>query len=214
MKAEASEEAESVEIGDEFFTEDLPRIRDLSELKVALHVWYLASRLGTLAVRKSELATPDLVRSIVGTDSPEPGLERLWRAVDRAVANGVLLRLKVRRNEERETFLLPATRRSRVLVERAAHDDQAAESIGLPPDFDATLYRPNVFAVYERLIGPLTPLVAEQLREAERSYPRSWVEQAIAEAAHYQRRSWRYIEAILTQWEERGAPPEAPRSSL
>jgi DnaD/phage-associated family protein len=213
MKAEANENTASVGIAAEFFTDQLPGIRDLAELKVVLHVWFLSARLGTPAVRLSDLMTSQIVRSVVGAESPEPAVERLRRAVERAAANGVILRLTIRSEENTEAFLLPATRRNRETVERATHDHAAAQSLPLPTEFEASLYRPNVFAVYEQYIGPLTPLVAEQLREAERTYPRAWVEQAIREAAHYKRRSWRYINAILAQWEERGAPPEAPPTS-
>ena len=78
--------------------------------------------------------------------------------------------------------------------------------LGLPTDADISVYRPNVFAFYEQYLGPLTPLVADQLRDAERSYPRLWIEEAIIAAADSHTRSWRYIETMLTRWEETGAP--------
>jgi DnaD/phage-associated family protein len=214
MKGEAGEDAKPVVIEDEFFKRILPDLRDLAELKLALHARYLAAHLGTPAIPVAMFMSPEVVRSVAGTHSPEPGVDRVRRAIDRAVANGVLLRLTVESTQGTGIFVLPATPQNRQLVERAVHDAAVAEALGLPSDFEASLYRPNIYAVYERHIGPLTPLVAEQLREAERSYPRTWVEQAILEAAQYKRRSWRYIEAILSQWEERGAPPEAPRIPL
>jgi DnaD/phage-associated family protein len=85
-------------------------------------------------------------------------------------------------------------------------DDTAAEAVGVEDESEVTVFRPNVFALYEHAIGPLTPLVAERLRDAERSYPRVWIERALDEAVHYNRRNWRYIEAILARWEETGGP--------
>ena len=38
--------------------------------------------------------------------------------------------------------------------------------------------RPSIFSLYEQNIGLLTPLLAEQLVEAERRYPAGWIEDA------------------------------------
>ena len=64
--------------------------------------------------------------------------------------------------------------------------------------------RGNVFQLYEENIGPLTPLVAEELKEAERLYPIEWLEEALREAALLNKRSWRYAAAILQRWATEG----------
>jgi DnaD/phage-associated family protein len=70
--------------------------------------------------------------------------------------------------------------------------------------------RPNVFRLYEQNIGLLTPLIAEQLIAALEAYPQSWIEEAIAEAVAYNRRSWRYVQRILDQWATNGRQPPPP----
>jgi DnaD/phage-associated family protein len=197
----------SVSIPNEFFHDILPRIRDLAELKAALAVFHLGAASGRVGVPLSALRRPHVARGIVGAESPEPLEERLRRALDRAVANGVLLRLTVQLGSEREPYFLPASARNRALLERLRSDQpEVFREIGLPTDAIISIYRPNVFAYYEQHIGPLTPLVAEQLREAEASYPRAWIEEAIRRAQQANRRHWRYIEAILLRWEEIGGP--------
>ena len=62
----------------------------------------------------------------------------------------------------------------------------------------------NIFALYERNIGILTPMVADELREAERLYPESWIEEAFKEAAVLNKRSWRYVARILERWATEG----------
>ena len=57
--------------------------------------------------------------------------------------------------------------------------------------------RPNIFRLYEENIGPLTPLIAEMLRDAEKTYPADWIEEAFKIAVENNVRRWRYIEAIL-----------------
>jgi DnaD/phage-associated family protein len=60
--------------------------------------------------------------------------------------------------------------------------------------------RPSIYTLYEQNIGLLTPLVAEQMLEAERRYPRDWIEEAFGEAVGNNKLSWRYIERILERW--------------
>lgn len=71
-----------------------------------------------------------------------------------------------------------------------------------------TLYteveRPNIFVLYEQNIGLLTPLIAEELKDAARQYPMEWVEAAFREAVHHNKRKWSYIRAILRRWETEG----------
>jgi DnaD/phage-associated family protein len=67
---------------------------------------------------------------------------------------------------------------------------------------------PNAFRLYEQNIGPLTPLIADQITQAIRDYPADWIEDAIGEAVAYNRRSWRYIVRILENWKATGRREE------
>jgi DnaD/phage-associated family protein len=66
------------------------------------------------------------------------------------------------------------------------------------------LDRPNAFRLYEQNIGPLTPLVADQIGRALEEYPADWIEDAMEEAVSYNRRSWRYMARILETWSAQG----------
>ena len=46
----------------------------------------------------------------------------------------------------------------------------------------------------------LTPIIAEELSEAEKSYPHAWIHEAIKEAVDLNKRNWRYISKILERW--------------
>jgi DnaD/phage-associated family protein len=61
-----------------------------------------------------------------------------------------------------------------------------------------------VYALYESLIGSVSPLVADELAEAERLYPAEWLEAAFREAAAQNARSWRYVSRILERWAAEG----------
>jgi DnaD/phage-associated family protein len=64
--------------------------------------------------------------------------------------------------------------------------------------------RPNIFTLYEQNIGPLTPLMADELRDAEQTYDEAWIAEAFREAVRQNKRNWKYILAILERWRTEG----------
>jgi DnaD/phage-associated family protein len=70
------------------------------------------------------------------------------------------------------------------------------------------LARGSIFTLYESLIGTISPLVSEELAEAERLYPPHWIERAFREAAAQNARSWRYVSRILERWANEGPDHE------
>ncbi|HXQ38790.1 MAG TPA: DnaD domain protein, partial [Anaerolineales bacterium] len=64
--------------------------------------------------------------------------------------------------------------------------------------------RPNIFKLYEENIGPLTPLIADALKDAESTYPDEWIAETIELAVKNNKRYWKYCEAILKRWKEEG----------
>ena len=50
----------------------------------------------------------------------------------------------------------------------------------------------------------LTPMIADELREAEKIYPENWIRDAVREAVSLNKRNWRYIERILENWAAEG----------
>jgi DNA replication protein len=64
--------------------------------------------------------------------------------------------------------------------------------------------RPNIFVLYEQNIGLLSPLIADELKDAADQYPAEWIEAAFREAVLQNKRRWNYIRAILKRWETEG----------
>jgi len=58
--------------------------------------------------------------------------------------------------------------------------------------------------LYEENIGPLTPLIADALKDAEELYYADWIVDAISLAVKNNKRNWKYCEAILKRWKEEG----------
>lgn len=133
------------------------------------------------------------------------GPDAVERGLARGAEIGVLVRLSVERDgERRDLYFLnaPADRRGVEAVRNGSVD------IGrVLPDAAATpgeRQRSSVFALYESLIGTISPLIADELTEAERLYPATWLEAAFREAAAQNARSWRYVSRILERWAVEG----------
>lgn len=70
----------------------------------------------------------------------------------------------------------------------------------------ASANKSNVFKLYEDNIGPLTPLVSDELKGLEQDYSAGWVGKAIHEAAMSNVRTIKYIKGVLRGYKERGGP--------
>jgi DnaD/phage-associated family protein len=116
------------------------------------------------------------------------------------VARGSLLRVDVEQAGRVDALYLLNTPSDRRAVERirAGEIDLGralpAETLAAAPE------QRNVYRIYEENIGPLTPLVSQEIKEAEEVYPYEWFEDAFREAAQLNKRSWRYVARILERW--------------
>lgn len=198
-----------VPVPDAFFTELLPQIDNLWELKITLHLfWLLFHREGLpKAVAHAELeADTDLLRALKTVRGPRPARDFLREGLERAVARGTLLTLTVREmggGAERWYFLnTPASREALGRVE--GHSHAVEEMLPVHKVELVRVQRPNIFTLYEQNIGLLTPLVADQLRDAELEYPPDWIVEAMRQAVEYNKRNWRYVQGILRRWQTEG----------
>lgn len=184
---------------DLFFTDVLPEIDDLGELKLTLHVFWLLRHKGSgrPCVGREELAADARLMDGLACPGLTPD-EVLSDALERAIARGTLLRVTSERGGD---WYFANTEKGRHAV-----DDLLAGKWSPAPGEPVLLqaHRPNVFVLYEQNIGPLTPLLADQLQDAERTYPAAWIEAAFREAVELNVRNWRYVQRILERWQAEG----------
>jgi len=187
-----------------FFTELLPHIDNLPELKVTLYVFWLIEqrRDHPPYVDFEELASDPLLLRALETYETTAS-EALRRGLERAVSRGTLLRARIQVNgQERELYFLNSDR-GRKALQMAQKGQLALEGT---TEYSITLEksRPNIFTLYEQNIGPISPLIADELLEAEKSYPPEWIEEAFKIAVERNVRNWRYIKRILERWTTEG----------
>lgn len=163
----------------------LAEITDDAELRCILRfLWHQAQVPGSPKRVPADLLRTDavLLAALGSEDDAE-------RGVRLAVERGLLI--------EADGWLLLNTPQNRRFAGRLGRAPEPAAAPG-PAE------RPNAFQCYEENIGMLTPMIADELRDAEKEYPVGWVEDAIKEAAASNARSWRYIAKVLERWQKEG----------
>lgn len=187
----------------ELFSEVLPQIVLPSELKVTLHVFYRMSRQRGPAPRRVSwddlAADKTLRRSLRAISKLRPPEELLAEGLDAALRRSSLLHVVLPGDGRSVNWYVVNTAANRLWAERVGLAGAAlAPSPALPED------RPALITLYEQNIGLVTPLLLDELREAEERYPTHWIEDAIREAVRANARSWRYISKVLERWAANG----------
>jgi DnaD/phage-associated family protein len=190
---------------DLFFSDLLAQIDDLHELKLTLHVyWRLAHHRPPLCLSRSELAADPALRHSLDSAALDTALER---AVNRQSLFAIRARNKAGEVEYWYFANNEAGRRDAARVRKG--ELRLKRDAALLPAAPAA-DRPTIFTLYEQNIGMLTPMLAEQLKDAAQTYPPDWISEAFETARQNNKRNWRYVQAILQTWTLDGRGAELP----
>jgi DNA replication protein len=187
----------------QFFTELLTQIDDLAEMRVTLFALGLIGKSGDFG---NSLLMQDFTEDyhlMAGLgNNPEEAQTGLLDALERAVQRGSILRIAGAETPSQQTYYFLNTPRGRLAAQALKRGESLPATAASV--INTTKEKPNLFALYEANLGPLTPMIADTLREAEKVYPPEWVEEAMKIAVQNNIRRWRYVEAILKSWKEEG----------
>ncbi len=193
-----------VTIPEQFFRQALLSIDNLPELKLILHIfWQLELMEGPFhyVLLSGLLRDEEFIKSI--TKTPEKARSAMLAALRRAVRHGTLLVADLRTESSRDKLICLNSPRGRAAISAIQRGEwRLANTLKQP--IEIYPLHPNIFQLYEANIGPLTPMIADALRDAEKTYQASWIEDAFRIAAKKNKRNWHYIEAILHHWQEGG----------
>jgi DnaD/phage-associated family protein len=183
-----------------FFSEVLPGMDDVLEIKLSLWILRLLdAQDGPVPyVRWSDVLESKEMQEFSGSNA-NGSVVNLEPALNAAVQRGVFLLA----TDKQEKLIFLNSPRGRAAV-------AALQKGSWQPGRDRALApivandRPNIFELYEANIGPLTPILAQTLEEAENEYSAEWIEEALKLAVKKNVRNWSYVEAILRSWKEKG----------
>lgn len=187
-----------------FFKELMPQIDDLEELKVTLYaMWQMNRKEGEIRYLKEKdfFGDPIFMKGMGASEATQSNA--VHAGLERAVNRGTLLKTAVPEGEEQLEIYFFNSPRGQAAVQSVA-DGSWRPSDGDLPAITLNQDQPNIFRLYEENIGPLTPLIADTLRDAEGDYPEDWIRQAVEIAVQNNVRKWNYIEAILRSWQDGG----------
>ena len=173
----------------------MKEIEDAAEFKIAFYsVWRIEHMQGNFRA----LGEKDFEAEALGLS-----IKEIQRGLKKCLQRGILLKAE---NEASVLYFLNSPR-GRLSAEAFAKGQTKKSSNAN----SAPRERSNIFKLYEENIGVLTPLIADTLSDAEKNYPAEWITDAIVLAVENNKRSWKYIEAILKRWKEEGRAEKQDR---
>jgi len=120
--------------------------------------------------------------------------------------------------EKEAKSVLPAPPVAQELVETSSIP--SSEEVDVAVSVSASVYEsdtafdsvnasaPNIYAIYEKNVGALTPMLSDRLDMIEKEYPPGWFDDAVKEAVGSTTRvNLNYIEAIMKRWKSDGRKP-------
>ncbi len=175
------------QIPDTFF-HLLKEIEDTAELKVTLYaIWRIEHIEGNLhALREADFEAGSLGLSV----------KQIGHGLKKSLERGTLLKST---REAKVLYFINSPRGRAAAEAFAKGQSNESAQVGFGPR-----EKPNIFKLYEENIGPLTPLIADTLKDAEGLYYAEWITDAIGLAVKNNKRNWKYIEAILKRWKDEG----------
>ena len=193
-------------VPDFFLSRLLPQISDINELKTTLHIFQtLYHKRGyPRSTTYKELSGNKSLMSSLKEDG-QPPEKALRHALEMAAERGTILHLAMDRDGLPEDIYFLNTEADRQVMSKIKKGELELSGLkAREPAYIDAGEPPDIFSLYEQNIGMLTPLIADELRDAEQLYPQDWIRDAIKEAVALNKRSWRYIETILERWSAEG----------
>lgn len=198
-------------IPDPFFRNLLPLIDHLGELKTTLYAfWYLDHMEGFFRYlrRQDFLQDQEFMASLA--EDPQQARANLEESLVRCVQRNTFLQATLELENGAEDFYFLNTPKGRAAVQAIERGEwRHSGDSGFP--IEISTEAPNIYKLYEENIGPLTPMIAETLQDAEDIYPQQWIEDAVRIAVENNVRRWSYVDAILKRWQEGGRDERTDR---
>ena len=189
-----------------FLSAILPQINDISELKITLHVLAVLYRkrgYPRFVTYGELLGNASLMTNLRGGAKPPD--EVLRKALEMATQRGTIIHIVLDRDGVSEDVYFLNTESDRRIVAKIQSGELKLSGLkAVGQTYAEVEEQPDIFTLYEQNIGMLTPMIAEELREAEKLYPEVWIRDAMKEAVSLNKRNIRYIVRILERWSAEG----------
>ena len=176
------------------------QVEDPLELKVTLLTFYLLSRAREYPAYVTRAELELRAASVLGIAE-----EACGQGLDAAAQRGVILRLVLSLDgQDTEVYFANIEADIEAIGELKARLASGGTVAGSAPV-------QNIFELYEQNVGIVSPMIAEELKDAQQTYPAEWIEEAFREAVRVRKLNWKYICRILERWTTEGKDSGANR---
>jgi len=194
----------AIRLPEAFFTTLLPLLTDPAQIQLMLYLfWHLEQDTNRVHyVRLIDLSGDPTLAAMLGDEAS------IAQTLQELVSLGAVLQAELPWLDETYYFINGPQGRAAVQAIKAGvwkENGQTKQVVQMTPE------KRNIFKLYESNIGPLTPMVADILKEDEAEYPPEWIEDAVREAVSRNIRNWKYVQTILKNWQNKGRGNEQNR---
>lgn len=189
-----------------FFSEVLPLISSLAEVKVVMQVFFLLSRKKGYPrfVSLKELNNDPILNKGLAGGGVDVN-EAIVGALKDATGHGILLHMPISIKDEPDELYFINNEAERDTIAKILEGKLKIPEIVIRENDEVPVQQSSdIYNLYEQNIGLLTPILAEELQEAEHRYPAEWIQEAFRIALRSNVRNWKYINGILKRWEREG----------
>ena len=152
-----------------------------------------------------ELISDPVLRESIGTNNTQQTTEVILKGIYAAKnRKTIIIREKVKNQIENSIILINDKISNELLSKKDIGNLQAGLDLEQADFQIGNKNQSNIYTLYEDNIGHMTPLLAEELKLAEKNYPKIWIEEAFIEAVKNNIRNWKYISSILNRWQIEG----------
>jgi DNA replication protein len=192
------------------FGELLQDIESLSELKCTLRAFALIhqNRSKRQWITVEELMDDMVLINGLSHEYTNPS-KAIQKSVLRGVQRGTFIIANDKFRDDSQTLLFINDEPGRRAITRIGTAITLRDPEPVVPS-GPRRYQTSIFSLYEDNIGPITPLIADELKEAEATHPWAWIDNAFREAVSHNHRNWRYISKILDRWSTKGKDDGEP----
>lgn len=191
-----------IHLPEPFFTDLLPLIDDADELKCTLFFfWAISKQEGSVVyLNHNEFFQSPILREWFSSEDPSKAIQS---GLEKALIRKTIIAASSPKWQNRILLFLNSPT-GRTAADSFMNGSWSPNETDHLPPMPVNQRVMNIFELYEDNIGPLTPMIADDLKEAQSEYPVQWIEEAIHLSVQNNKRSWRYVHAILKSWKKEG----------
>ncbi len=187
-----------------YFRKVLAEINNVTDIKIVLYIfWFLGHQEGNSKfITLSDFLNDSDFLAGIDLDSGEFE-ERIRKSLQSLVTGGILICYNPESDNYNNAVYFLTSPKNQAIV-KSLKDGRISIQELVRVTVKLAVDKPTIYKLYEENIGPLTPLLADALRDAEQNYPYDRIVKAFQIAVERNVRNWRYIDAILKSGQEKG----------